>query len=65
MTENKYFPNNFGNPLDRTSRPTFGSRPTVWETLFYSTSAKMSKISVEVIEWKSHNSLEMPDDEIW
>jgi len=31
--KNKYFQKNFDNPLDRTSRPTFGSRPTVWETL--------------------------------
>src|SRR6218665_1748030 len=35
MTENKYFQKNFGDPLDRPLRPTFGSRPTVWETLLY------------------------------
>jgi len=33
MTKKKYFKKNFDDPLDRTSRPTFGSRPTVWETL--------------------------------
>jgi len=31
MTINKYF--RFDDPLDRTSRPSFESRPTVWETL--------------------------------
>src|SRR6218665_65194 len=35
MTKNKCFQKNFGDPPDRTSRPTFGSRPTVWETLLY------------------------------
>src|SRR6218665_1130314 len=34
--KNKYFPKNLGDPPGRTSPPTFGSRPTVWETLAHS-----------------------------
>jgi len=33
MTKKKYFPQNYGDPLDKALWPTFGSRPTVWETL--------------------------------
>jgi len=31
--EKKYIKKNFDDPLAITLRPTFGSRPTVWETL--------------------------------
>jgi len=46
---NKYFQINFGDLLDWTSRPTFGSQPTVWETLQY-------REIVAVSCWKSNPS---------